>query len=88
MRSFGVNAMGIWFLTVLMSSCLVATAYEEPQTSDSSLQLHSDGTVTLDVFFRNWTGFWAFSEVIPAGEFSVQKLFTVGLLVHLYIWFS
>ena len=83
-----MNAMAIWLLAVLMSSSFVVIAYQVPGTSNSSLQVHRDGTLTFDVLFLNWTGFWVFPKVIPAGEFSVQKLFTVSVLMHMYIWFS
>ena len=67
-----MNATGMRVLAVLISYNLVATAYQVPRASDSSVQMHSDGTMTVNVLFRNWTGFWAFSKVIPAGEFHVQ----------------
>ena len=83
-----MSVMGVWVLALLMSSSLVVLAYQVPRTSETSLQMHSDGTMTIDILFRNWTGFWAFSKVIPAGEFRFQKCSTVGLQMHMYMSFS
>lgn len=65
----GMNAMAIWCYAALFSPSLlvyVAMAYQVP--TSSGLQMHSNGTMTVDLVFQNWTGFWAFSASVPAGE--------------------
>lgn len=63
-----MTATAIWYYAALFSSSLVVDvtlAYEVP--TFSGFQMHSNGTMTLDVVFRNWTGFWAFTTSVPAG---------------------
>ena len=55
-------------LCLLPSTNLVAMAYQAPATGDSSMHMYSNGTMQIEVLFRNWTGFWAFEMTIPAGE--------------------
>lgn len=46
---------------------MVAMAYQVPAGTSDSMQVHSNGTILINVRFDNWTGFWGLSTRIPAG---------------------
>ena len=45
----------------------VVTSYVQPADSSVDLNIWSNGTVSFQITFKDWTGYWSSSTVLAAG---------------------
>lgn len=61
-------ALLLYYVILFTLLCGFVEGYAEPSSSDRQLQIYSNGTLSFDIVFNNWTGYWTTQTTCAAGS--------------------